>query len=132
LQYSDSIIPFSFSSESEEILVASNKSLKNNNEELIRGVGNYYHFLQSVYIYVYKGILYTDKLTQEIDLFINSLDVETGKVKKFMSMIDAMNYMGDRGWEFIQAYAITYNNQNVYHYILKRPKKGSGYIPDTK
>ena len=77
LQYSDSIIPFSFSSESEEILVASNKSLKNNNEELIRGVGNYYHFLQSVYIYVYKGILYTDKLTQEIDLFINSLDVET-------------------------------------------------------
>ena len=59
-------------------------------------------------------------------------DEETGKVKKFMSMIDAMNYMGDRGWEFIQAYAITYNNQNVYHYILKRPKKGSGYIPDTK
>ena len=46
--------------------------------------------------------------------------------------MDGLNYMGDRGWEFIQAYAITYNNQNVYHYILKRPREGSGYIPDTK
>jgi len=59
-------------------------------------------------------------------------DEETGRVKKFSSMMDGLNYMGDRGWEFIQAYAITYNNQNVYHYILKRPREGSGYIPDTK
>lgn len=42
------------------------------------------------------------------------------KNKSFNSMIDGMNYMGDRGWEFVQAYVITHGNQNVYHYVLKK------------
>lgn len=35
-------------------------------------------------------------------------------------MVDALNYMGNQGWEFVQAYTITMGNQNVYHYLLKR------------
>jgi hypothetical protein len=39
----------------------------------------------------------------------------------FNSMIDALNYMGKDGWEFAQAYAITMGQQNVYHYLMKKP-----------
>jgi hypothetical protein len=47
-------------------------------------------------------------------------DPETGKVVKFNSMVDAMNFMGKNGWEFTQAYIVTSGNQNVYHWLLKR------------
>lgn len=46
---------------------------------------------------------------------------ETGEVMVFNSMIDAMNFMGQQGWEFEQAYAFVVGNQNVYHYLLKIP-----------
>lgn len=48
-------------------------------------------------------------------------DEATGKVKVFNSMIDALNMMGKDGWEFVQAYAITVGQQNVYHYLMRRP-----------
>ncbi len=35
-------------------------------------------------------------------------------------MVDAMNYMGKRGWEFEQAYVVTIGNQNVYHWLLSK------------
>jgi hypothetical protein len=44
------------------------------------------------------------------------------KTKIFNSMIDGMNYMGEHGWEFVQAYAVTSGNQNVYRYVLKKKK----------
>jgi len=50
---------------------------------------------------------------------------ENGKSIKFNSMVDALNYMGALGWEFVQAYVVTttysggqYNN--VLHWLLKR------------
>ncbi len=46
---------------------------------------------------------------------------EDGKPIKFNSMVDAMNFMGKNGWEFCQAYAITTGQQNVYHFLLKKP-----------
>jgi hypothetical protein len=49
-------------------------------------------------------------------------DERTGKVQTFNSMIDAMNYMALDGWEFTQAYTITYGRQNVYHYLLRRQR----------
>lgn len=49
-------------------------------------------------------------------------DEQTGKVQVFNSMVDAMNYLGKDGWEFVQAYAITYQSSNVYHWLLKRRK----------
>src|SRR6188768_3785976 len=49
-------------------------------------------------------------------------DEITGKVQVFNSMVDALNYMGEDGWEFVQAYIVTIGQQNVYHWLLKRKK----------
>lgn len=43
---------------------------------------------------------------------------ENGKDIKFNSMVAAMNYMGERGWKFVQAYVVTISNQNVLHWLL--------------
>jgi hypothetical protein len=48
-------------------------------------------------------------------------DPQTGKPIVFNSMIDALNFMGKQGWEFAQAYIVTESNQNIYHYLLKKP-----------
>lgn len=43
-----------------------------------------------------------------------------GKIIKFNSMIDALNFMSANGYEFVQAFALEQENQNVYHYLLKK------------
>ena len=49
---------------------------------------------------------------------------DKGEVIEFNSMVDAMNWMGARGWEFVQAYVvITANSQNIYHWLLKKSTK---------
>ena len=48
---------------------------------------------------------------------------ENGKPVVFNSMVDAMNFMGSLGWEFVQAYVVTVGQQNVYHWLLKMEKK---------
>lgn len=48
---------------------------------------------------------------------------ENGKAVSFNSMVDAMNFMGTLGWEFVQAYVVTESNQNVYHWLLKMELK---------
>ena len=45
-----------------------------------------------------------------------------GKAVVFNSMIDALNFMSKNGFEFVNAYAITIGNQNVYHYLLRSNK----------
>lgn len=47
---------------------------------------------------------------------------ENGKLVTFNSMVDALNFMGNFGWEFVQAYVVTTNNQNVYHWLLRIKK----------
>lgn len=51
----------------------------------------------------------------------NTIEDEDGGVKDFNSMVDALNYMGNRGWEFVQAYTVSTSNSNVYHWLLKKP-----------
>lgn len=51
---------------------------------------------------------------------ISYLKDENGKNIEFNSMVDAMNYFGKQGWEFVQAYIVTVGNQNVYHWLLKK------------
>jgi len=46
-----------------------------------------------------------------------------GKKMDFNSMIDALNFMNQNGYEFVQAYAFSVNNQNVYHYLMKKKEK---------
>jgi len=54
----------------------------------------------------------------------NWIKDDEGKIQKFNSMIDAMNYMGGQGWEFVQAYAVTHGtSSSIYHYVLKREIK---------
>ena len=52
----------------------------------------------------------------------NRMRDESGKVQSFNSMVDALNYMGGLGWEFVQAYTVTSGQQNVYHWLLKGKK----------
>jgi hypothetical protein len=70
-----------------------------------------------------------NKLTVQIDFgqeqnFWNTKDSrirdEKGEVRVFNSMVGVMNFMGVLGWEFAQAYVVTYQNQNVYHWLLKK------------
>ena len=63
------------------------------------------------------------------------IDPATGKPKLFNSMVDAMNFMGESGWEFVQAYVVTVGNQSVYRWLLKRQAiKGQEgkYMPVTR
>lgn len=72
--------------------------------------------------------LLSTKVTVQIDfgqgtkLFAdNRYKDESGNPISFNSMIDAMNYMGKQGWEFVQAYAVTIGNTGaVYRYVLKK------------
>lgn len=51
---------------------------------------------------------------------------EKGNEIKFNSMVDAANYMVDRGWEFKQAYSSTYANSPVIHWIFCKKSRLAG------
>ena len=53
---------------------------------------------------------------------------EDGKDVVFNSMVDAMNFMGDHGWEFVQAYVVTEGSQNVYHWLMTKEVKSDDDI----
>lgn len=90
-------------------------------------------YAQEVPKFVYCEIVGTERLLstkvtitvdfgQRMKFFAdNRMKDETGKPLVFNSMIDALNFMGKQGWEFAQAYAITISNQNVYHFLMKKP-----------
>lgn len=76
--------------------------------------------------------LLSNKVSIEIDFgqlnkIFSSKDTqvkdENGKLVKFNSMIDALNFLSKNGYKFLNAYAITDGNQNVYHYILEKKKE---------
>jgi hypothetical protein len=43
-----------------------------------------------------------------------------GKVKKFNTIIDALNYMGKNGWVFINAYPVHMANTEIFHFAFKK------------
>ena len=45
---------------------------------------------------------------------------ENGKKIAFNSMIDALNYFGEAGWQFEQAYVISHGNDYVYHWLISK------------
>jgi hypothetical protein len=59
-----------------------------------------------------------------------SLVDENGKSIKFNSMVAAMNYMGERGWKFVQTYVVTTSKQNVYHWLLYKDVTDQSQIYD--
>ena len=46
---------------------------------------------------------------------------DDGKLKKFNSVIDALNFMGKTGWKLVNAYPVLLSgNTMVYHYVFKK------------
>lgn len=45
---------------------------------------------------------------------------DEGKITKFNTVIDALNYMGKQGWIFINAYPVVYGNNTVYHFAFRK------------
>jgi hypothetical protein len=71
----------------------------------------------------------TSKVTVSIDFgqrmkFFadNRLKGDDGKAVVFNTMVDALNFMGSRGWEFVQAYSAVLNGNNqTTNFLMKKP-----------
>ena len=50
----------------------------------------------------------------------DSLFDESGKKMKFNTMMEVLNYMGERGWRVIDTYYITEGRSKVLHYLLEK------------
>ena len=48
------------------------------------------------------------------------LKTEAGKIKKFNTIIDAINYMGREGWIFINAFPVRMGETEIYHFAFKK------------
>lgn len=48
------------------------------------------------------------------------LKTDAGKLKKFNTVIDALNYMGREGWIFINAYPVRMAETEIYHFAFKK------------
>lgn len=71
--------------------------------------------------------LFSNKVTIDIDFgeeksFWNDNRLKTfdGKLKKFNTVIDALNFMGKEGWVFINAYPLNNGSVEVYHFGFKK------------
>lgn len=51
----------------------------------------------------------------------NRLKDENGKLIKFNSVIDAINYLGKNEWKLVNAFPISNSNGSmIYHYVFKK------------
>ena len=49
---------------------------------------------------------------------IEFVDEKTGEVLDFYSVIDAANFMTEKGWHFLQAYSSVKDEKNIVHWIF--------------
>jgi hypothetical protein len=71
--------------------------------------------------------LLSNKVTIDIDFgdekkFWNDTRLRTweGRVRKFNTIIDAMNFMGREGWSFINAYPVRNGDTEIFHFAFKK------------
>lgn len=71
--------------------------------------------------------LLSNKVTIDIDFgdeksFWRDTRIKTdaGKLKKFNTVIDALNYMGREGWIFLNTYPVRMGETEVYHFAFKK------------
>ncbi len=57
---------------------------------------------------------------------------DEGKLVKFNSLIDALNYMGSQNWKLVNAFPIATGNQNVLHFYFKQEYDASELAVDPK
>jgi hypothetical protein len=74
-----------------------------------------------------KPRLLSNKVTIDIDFgeeknFWSDTRLRTweGKIKKFNTIIDAMNFMGREGWSFINAYPVRYGDSEIFHFAFRK------------
>jgi hypothetical protein len=71
--------------------------------------------------------LFSNKVTIEVDFGEersvwkdNRLRTYNGRLKKFDTIIDALNFMGREGWSFVNAYPVTTGTGVIYHFAFKK------------
>jgi hypothetical protein len=71
--------------------------------------------------------LFSNKVTVDIDFgeeksFWRDERIQTydGKIRKFNTIIDALNFMGKQGWIFINTYPVEGGGTVIYHYAFKK------------
>jgi len=71
--------------------------------------------------------LFSNKVTIDIDFGDEKpywtdtrLRSYNGRLKKFNTIIDAMNFMGKEGWVFINAFPVTTDKITIYHFAFKK------------
>jgi hypothetical protein len=71
--------------------------------------------------------LFSNKVTVDIDFgeeksFWKDERMTTydGKLRKFNTIIDALNFMGKQGWIFINTYPVEGGGTVIYHYAFKK------------
>jgi hypothetical protein len=70
--------------------------------------------------------LLSNKVTIDIDygeeksVWHDNRLTENGKLKKFNTVVDALNYMGMAGWTFINAYPVNTGESVKYHFAFKK------------
>ena len=71
--------------------------------------------------------LFSNKVTIDIDFGEEKsfwrdtrLTKDGGVLRKFNTVIDALNYMGKAGWKFINAYPIRMGDTEIYHFAFKK------------
>lgn len=77
---------------------------------------------------VATGRILSNKVTIDIDygeersIWKDSrLKDDNGRLKKFNTVIDAINYLGKNGWKLVNAFPVSIGNSPmVYHYVFKK------------
>lgn len=71
--------------------------------------------------------LLSKKVTIDVDFgekksfWVDSrLTTDGGELRKFNTVIDALNYMGMAGWVFINAYPVRMGETDIYHFAFKK------------
>ncbi len=79
-----------------------------------------------------QGRLFSTKVTIDIDFgegrsYFNFKDTRvkdelSGKVKKFRSTVDALNYLGAMGWKLVNAFPALESggSSSIYHFIFRK------------
>ena len=47
-------------------------------------------------------------------------DEETGRLKKFNTVVDALNYLGSQGWILVNAFPVIEGSSSTYHFYFRR------------
>lgn len=83
--------------------------------------------------------LFSTKVTIQVDygdqagFFDRRIRDDEGKVVKFNTLVDAMNYMGTQNWKLVNAFPVTTGGSSgsVYHFYFKKDYDASELVPQN-